>query len=234
MRRVTAFDDRENMSRNVSIVIKTVFLMAVIFVGSERYARSDQPVNLSAALNADQAHPLEDMTLGADSAPVTIIEYGSMTCVHCSAFHRDVFPKLKSSFIESGKVRFVFREFPLDIKAAAGSMVARCVADGNPQRYFAMVDVLFRMQDEWAFKKSSDGLISLAKQAALSEDDFKKCLTNNDMLADIKQTRQYAADKLGVDSTPTFFINGVRYEGEMTPDDLEATINTQLNSNLTK
>src|SRR3981189_3941748 len=100
---------------------------------------------------SDVAKPvsLPDMALGPANASVTITEYASMTCPHCAAFTETVFPKIKSAFIDSGKIRFVFREFPLDIKAAAGSMLARCIAKEDAEKYFPVVDMLFRQQMEW-------------------------------------------------------------------------------------
>ena len=100
---------------------------------------------------SDVAKPvsLPDMALGPDNAAVTITEFASMTCPHCAAFNAEVFPKLKSEFIDTGKIRYIFREFPLDIKAAAGSMLARCVGKDDPNKYFAVVDILFKTQESW-------------------------------------------------------------------------------------
>src|SRR3982750_2974599 len=106
---------------------------------------------------ADVAKPvsLPDMALGPADAPVTITEFASMTCPHCAAFAETVFPKIKSEYIDSGKIRYVFREFPLDIKAAAGSMLARCIAKDDAGKYFAVIDMLFKQQNEWVLKKTA-------------------------------------------------------------------------------
>ena len=120
---------------------------------------------------ADVAKPvsLPDMALGPANAPVTITEYASMTCPHCAAFNAEVFPKIKSTYIDTGKVRYVFREFPLDIKAAAGSMLARCIAKDDAGKYFAVVDMLFKQQSDWVMKNTTETLTRIGKQAGLSE-----------------------------------------------------------------
>src|ERR1700750_3489075 len=119
---------------------------------------------------ADVAKPvsLPDMALGPANATVTITEFASMTCPHCAAFTEKVFPKIKSEYIDSGKIRFVFREFPLDIKAAAGSMLARCIAKDDAPKYFAVIDLLFRQQNEWVLKNTTETLTRIGTQAGLS------------------------------------------------------------------
>lgn len=111
--------------------------------------------------------PLGDKSLGNEKAPVTIIEYASMTCSHCANFHATVYPVLKKKYIDTGKVRFIFREFPLDAVATAAFMLARCAP---PDKYFAMIDVLFEQQKNWAFtKENAKGLLAIAKQAGFSQ-----------------------------------------------------------------
>src|SRR5437899_6207060 len=126
----------------------------------------------------DVAKPvsLPDMAIGPANATVTITEFASMTCPHCAAFNEKVFPKIKSEFIDSGKIRFVFREFPLDVKAAAGSMLARCIARDDAGKYFAVVDLLFRQQEAWALKNTAETLIRIGKQAGLSQQQVEECL----------------------------------------------------------
>jgi protein-disulfide isomerase len=174
------------------------------------------------------ASPLGDMILGSANAPVTIVEYASMSCTHCAAFHDQVYPKLRARYIDAGKVRLVFREFPLDITAAAGSMLARCLARDDAQKYFSAVDVLFRLQNEWAFGNTPDALKRVARQMGLGELEFQSCLANEDLLKAIKLTREDAIAKLNVKSTPTFFVNGVRLEGEATLEELSSAIEPQL------
>ena len=116
-----------------------------------------------------QPVPLGDVVLGAANAPVTIVEYASMSCDHCAEFHRTIYPKLKSEYVDTNKVRFIFREFPLDTKAAAGSMLARCIGKGDSKKYHAVVDILFATQNEWVRKDTSEQLRRIGKQAGMSD-----------------------------------------------------------------
>ena len=157
---------------------------------------------------------LPDMALGPKDAPVTIIEYASMTCPHCAAFNEQVFPKIKSEYIDTGKVRYIFREFPLDIKAAAGSMLSRCIAKDDAPKYFAVIDMLFRQQNDWVVKNTTETLTRIGKQAGLTQQQVEACLKDQALLDKIAADQKYASDVLKVDSTPTFFINGEKIKGE--------------------
>jgi protein-disulfide isomerase len=181
---------------------------------------------------ADVAKPvsLPDMALGPKDASVTIVEYASMTCPHCARFNEEVFPKIKSEFIDTGKVRYVFREFPLDIKAAAGSMLARCIAKDDPGKYFTVTDLLFKRQNDWVGPKTSEVLKQIGKQAGLSEKNVDDCLKDQALLDKIGADQKYANDVLKVNSTPTFFINGEMVKGETSIEDFEKKINPLLKS----
>jgi protein-disulfide isomerase len=177
-----------------------------------------------------QPGPLGDMALGAENAPVTIIEYASMTCGHCADFHAKTYPKLKERYIDTGKVRFIFREFPLDPLAAGAFMLARCAGKDDQGRYFALVETLFHQQKQWAVQRPIEPLKAIAKQAGFSEQAFEQCLANQQVLNGIEQVRQRAAEKLGVNSTPTFFINGKIQRGAISIEDLEKQIEPYLKS----
>ena len=151
-----------------------------------------------------------------------------MTCPHCAAFNADVFPKIKSEFIDTGKVRYVFREFPLDIKAAAGSMLSRCIANGDAGKYFAVTDLLFRSQGDWVMKNTTETLTRIGKQAGLSQPQVEACLKDQSLLDKIAADQKYASDVLKVDSTPTFFINGEKIKGETSFDEFAKRINAVL------
>src|SRR6185437_17132749 len=127
---------------------------------------------------ADVAKPvsLPDMALGPADAKVTITEFASMTCPHCAAFNAETYPKIKAAYIDTGKVRYIFREFPLDIKAAAGSMLSRCIANGDATKYFAVTDLLFRSQGEWVMKNTTETLTRIGKQAGMSQPQVEACL----------------------------------------------------------
>jgi len=156
--------------------------------------------------------PLPDLVLGNADAPITVVEYASMTCGHCAHFHSTVFPTLKEKYVDTGKVRFIMREFPLDNLAAAASMLARCAGDGKT---FPLISVLFAKQDDWAFVKGDPRpeLLKFAKQAGFTQESFEKCLTDQKLLDDIAAIRSRAAETFGVNATPTFFVNGKKLNG---------------------
>jgi protein-disulfide isomerase len=171
---------------------------------------------------------LPDMVMGSEKAPVTIIEYSSMTCPHCAHFQETTFPELKKRYIDTGKVRFISREFPLDRLAAAAFMLARCAGQLDSTKYFAMVDTLFRQQDTWAVEHPLPPLLKIAKQAGFTEDSFNKCLDDGELLKNISAVRQRAIDKFKVGSTPTFFINGTAHEGALSIDEMAKIIDPLL------
>jgi protein-disulfide isomerase len=164
---------------------------------------------------------LPDMSLGSQDAPNVIVEYASMTCPHCAQFDKVVFPELKTKYIDTGKARLIFREFPLDGLAARASMLARCA---GPDRYFPMIDVMFQTQSTWVVEgpEALDHLLQLARQAGFSKEKFDACLADKDLFKKIVDERQRANDKFQVDSTPTFFVNGKRVSGEHQLKDFEA------------
>ena len=181
---------------------------------------------------SDVAKPvsLPDMALGPANASVTITEFASMTCPHCSAFNETVFPKIKAAYIDSGKVRYVFLEFPLDIKAAAGSMLARCIAKDDSGKYFAVIDMLFKQQNDWVLKDTTATLTRIGKQAGLSQQAVEDCLKDQALLDKIAADQKYAAEVLKVDSTPTFFVNGEKIKGEASFDEFDKRIKSLLKS----
>ena len=165
------------------------------------------------------AGALPDLWLGSKDAPVTMIEYASMTCTHCAAFHAETYPTLKSKYIDTGKVRFTMREFPLDPLATAGFMLARCA--GADKRY-AIIDLLFAQQKNWAFvDKPVEALAGTVKQAGISQADFETCLKNQQLYDQVNQVRDSAAKQFKVEATPTFFINGEKHPGELSVEELD-------------
>jgi len=170
---------------------------------------------------------LPDMALGTAKAPVTIVEYASMTCPHCAAFEQNVFPMLKSKYMDTGKVRFVFREFPLDIKAAAASMLARCIAGDDAGKFFATIDLLFKQQDQ-LMEQTKDTLKLIGKQGGMDEVAVETCERDQILLDKIKADQAFAFETLKVDATPTFFVNGERLRGAMSFEELEERIKPLL------
>ena len=164
---------------------------------------------------------LPDIVQGAADAPVTIVEYASMTCSHCAAFHHEVYPVLKKNYIDTGKTKFILREFPLDPLAAAAFMLARELGDKRD----AAVDLLFSQQKNWAFiDKPLDGLANVLKQAGLGQEKFEAVLKDKALYENVNKVRDRAAEKFGVNSTPTFFVNGDKYTGEISAADLDKII----------
>jgi protein-disulfide isomerase len=171
---------------------------------------------------------LPDMTMGNDKATVTVIEYASMTCPHCAHFQETTFPEFKKRYIDTGKVHYIFREFPLDNLAAAASMLARCAGKDDKDKYFALIDTLFRQQRQWAVEKPIPPLLAIAKQAGFTEQTFNACLANQQVLDGIENVRQRAVSKFKVQSTPTFFINGTSYPGALSIEDMAKAIDPYL------
>ena len=165
--------------------------------------------------------PLPEKVMGKEDAPVTIVEYASMTCPHCARFHEQTLPDIKQKYIDTGKARLILREFPFDPRAEAAFMLARCSNDN----YFSMVDVLFRQQSNWAaVENAKDALLQIAKLAGFSQESFEACLTDQKLLDDVRAVRQRGEKEFGVDATPTFFINGKKYSGGMSVDEMSAII----------
>lgn len=173
--------------------------------------RKDGPAEVPVdELMKSGAGDLPDLVLGPADAKVTVVEYASMTCGHCAAFATKVFPELKTKYIDSGKIRFVMREFPLDNLAAAVSMLTRCAAG---DKTFPLVETFYQTQSDWAFKQGNPvpRLFEIAKQAGFTQEAFDKCLTDQKLLNSITNGRKRASEVFGVQATPTFFINGKRF-----------------------
>ena len=171
---------------------------------------------------------LPDMVLGDDKAPVTVIEYASLTCSHCAHFQEATFPELKKRYIDTGKVRFITREFPLDSLAAAAFMLARCTGQDDKNKYFALVDTLYRQQRTWAVEKPLAPLFAIAKQAGFTQQTFDACLSNQKILDGIESVRQRASSQFKVESTPTFFINGTKVPGAVSIEEMAKVIDPQV------
>jgi len=170
--------------------------------------------------------PLGEKVIGSADAPVTIIEYSSLTCGHCANFHNTTYLELKKKYIDTGKVRLIFREFPFDTVAAAGFMLARCAPE---DKYFNVLALMFAQQRNWAFTKDPyNALLNLGKQIGFTEDGVKACLTNQEILDGVSEVRDHGAQKLGVDSTPTFFINGEKVSGALSLEEFSKYVDKNL------
>lgn len=174
-----------------------------LMAGTAQAAVDEVPVDKLMARGDD----LADLELGNKDAKVTIIEYMSMTCPACRNFHTAVFPKLKEKYIDSGKVHFIMREFPLDQLAVAASMLARC---SGPERAVPFISVLFKTQPQWRTRNPVPKLMEISKQAGITQAKFEKCLGDEKLLEKLVNHRDKADKEFGVDATPSFFINGKR------------------------
>jgi protein-disulfide isomerase len=211
----------------VAVVAASAMLGSLADIAVANAAEVPKPdgnVDMSAVLKPGS---LPEMVLGKEDAKVTIVEYMSMTCPHCAHFATTTFPEIKKNYIDTGKARFIIREFPFDPRAAAAFMLARCAP---PEQYFPMVEMLFKQQAAWA-ATDVDGraaLLQMAKLAGFTEDSFTKCLTNQKLLDDVNAVRERGAKEFGVNATPTFLINGKRYAGDMSVDTMSALIDGLL------
>ena len=201
-----------------------VSVIAICAIANLPTAALAQRADMVPQADLAEPMPLGDMVLGKDDAPVTIIEYASMTCPHCAHFTVETFPKLKERYIDTGKVKYIFREFPLDPLAAGASMLARC---GDKDKFFSLLELLFSTQNQWAVQNPIEPLFNVVKQAGYSRETFNACLdtraneNSKKILSAIESTRNRAADELKVTSTPTFFINGKRVPGALSIEELE-------------
>jgi protein-disulfide isomerase len=170
---------------------------------------------------------LSDMVLGSANAPVNIIEYASLTCPHCAAFEENVFPMLRARYIDTGKVRFVFRPFPLDIKAAAATVLARCIAGDDAEKFFSAVDTLFKQQNQ-VIAATTQALKQVGKQFGMSEQAVEACIGDQALLDKLSADQNFALETLKVGSTPTFFIDGEKILGAMSFEELDGKIKSLL------
>lgn len=219
-------------ARNLLLIVGAVVVIAAagVFYYVSRPETSAIPQSGQAETASVEelmvAGPLGDKALGDPNAPVTVIEYASMTCSHCAHFHETTFTPFKEKYVDTGKVRFIFREFPFDPVATAAFMLARCAPADS---YFAMVDLLFRQQRNWAFgERPKDDLFNMVKQAGFTQQSFDACLTNQQILDGVNWVKNRAAEQFNVSATPTFFVNGKKLSGALSLEELDQEIEPLL------
>lgn len=196
----------------------------VLFTAAD--ARSPKLVSVVDAAKLAEPGALKDMAYGNGDAPVTIIEYASLSCSHCAEFTIGTLPKIKEKYIDTGKARLIFREFPFDPRATAAAMLARCAPE---VRYFPMLEMFCKQQKQWAYAEDGEAaLFQLAKLAGFTQESFRACLTNQQILNDVRATVERGSQDFGVIGTPTFFINGHKYSGMLTFEEMSAIIDTFL------
>jgi len=164
----------------------------------------------------------DDRILGNPDAPITIVEYASLTCPHCAHFTNEVLPELKKKWIDTGKAKLILRDYPLDEPALRAAMIARCAP---PDRYYAFVDTFFGSQEKWVTARDyRDALARLVKLGGMSREEFDNCLKNTTLENKIVEGRLIASKELDVNSTPTFFINGAKFTGAPTVEEFDKAL----------
>ncbi|NQV46553.1 MAG: DsbA family protein [Rhodospirillaceae bacterium] len=160
-----------------------------------------------------------EMVIGSPDAPVTMIEYASLTCPHCAAFHTETLPKIKKAYVDTGKVRIIYRDFPLGSLAMGAAMLARCSGTKN---YFTMLGALFASQATWARSETPlQALEGIARLSGMTVDDVDSCMNDKALFEHLKNVANEASNSLGVESTPTFFIEGTKVPGNMPFEDFQ-------------
>ncbi len=198
-----------------------LFLAGLAFIGL-----ASTPAQAQTAKLPPLQEILSERVLGKADAPVTIIEYASMTCPHCAAFHAGAYPAIKKEYIETGKVKFIYRDFPLDRLALAAAMMARCAPK---ERYFPVVDIIFRTQQNWA--KVADPAAALSQiglLAGISKDTYQACVGNKDIFDGVMKIRNDGDKKFKVQSTPTFVVNGKRVDGHLPIERFRKVLDAEL------
>jgi protein-disulfide isomerase len=196
--------------------------LASVILGPALPAPAAPPHQMLADAQTALTLTKDDRILGNPDAPITIVEYASLTCPHCAHFANDVLPELKKKWIDTGKAKLVLRDFPLDEPALRAAMIARCAP---PDRYYAYVDTFFAAQEKWVTARDyRDTLARLVKLGGMSKDEFDNCLKNTALENKIVEGRLTASKELDVNSTPTFFINGTKFAGAPTVEDFDKVL----------
>jgi protein-disulfide isomerase len=208
-------------------VAAPVVLAALVWAGCGGDSSSSPTTPTTPAAPATPLPPMSTMlsekVLGSANAPVTMIEYSSLTCSHCGDFHVITFPLLKSTYIDTGRMKFVFRDFPLNEAAIGGSMVARCSGDG----FFSTLDVLFKSQSSWAYSTDfKSGIKNVVAPLGMTSNDVEACLASAELRSGILSIRSGGVQTHAVNATPTFVINGQTIVGALTFAEFSAIINS--------
>ena len=175
----------------------------------------------------DTIEALEEKSLGKPDAPIKMIEFASLTCGHCARFHNEVMPTIKEKYINNGKIFFTYKDFPLDKFALKASIISRCSGNKN---YFSFLDVFYKKQSSWT--RSQDpfkSLLRIAKIGGLKDEEIKVCVGNKSIEDGLLKDRLQSSKKYDITATPTIYLNGKKYTGDLTLEALELKINSLLN-----
>jgi protein-disulfide isomerase len=222
-----------NQNRVIAIAAAVLAAAALGYFGYRTFS-SDSAVIQQAANERPQGAfekelmvpgPLGDMSMGDRNAPLTVIEYASLTCSHCADFEKETFPSFKKDYIDTGKAYYILRDFPFDPVATAAFMLSHCA---GPERYFGFIEVLYQQQAQWAFVDTPmEALKKIARQGGFSDEKFDACMKDQQVFDHVKQVAQ-KGQEFGVRSTPTFFINGEKVEGALPYKEFEAALKKHL------
>ncbi len=225
---------KRNFIRNLLFVVVASFLLAGCSGNGfslQQTPKADPDVvvlddkGLPSKADLMRAGPLGEKWLGKVNAPVTVIEYVSLTCPHCRAFHTTTFPRFKRAYIDTGKVRYIVREFPIGRSAGNASIVTRC---GTSDRTFQLIDLYLKNQAKWVSQEvKTDAIFAVAKRAGLSRAEFDQCMKDQKLIEGLNWVKNRGR-KLGVSGTPTFFVNGQKVRKPLSFDELKALIDPQL------
>ncbi|WP_336278974.1 DsbA family protein [Bartonella sp. CB175] len=209
----------------LSSTIIVILMITVQINTTAALASKPKPVATVDMSKVLQSTKVKDKIEGEENAPVTIVEYASLTCIHCAHFYNNILPAIRKKYIKTGKVRFIFRDFAFDPRATAGFMLAKCVSE---DRYFPLIEVLFQKQQEWAWRQNAlKPLKRIALMAGLTDEGFNACLKNQSILDEVNASFERGKE-LGISATPTFFINGNKYEGAMSVETFSSIIDSFL------
>ena len=183
--------------------------------------------NTSDASIADLADSIKEMTIGKKDAPLTIVEYASLGCSHCAKFHQEIYPALKKDYIDTGKVKLIFRDFPLGTPALAATMIARC---SGPERYFGFVEMFFRSQTQWSHAENPlEALSKVARLGGMPPIDVQACMRNQKLLEYIQLQKKHAYEEDGINATPYFVIGTEKLSGGLPYNQMKIIIERELN-----
>jgi protein-disulfide isomerase len=208
------------------------FLLAACSGAGSESGETANSLPSKAEAKADKLLTASDMVIGAEDAPVTVIEYASVTCPHCAAFHETIFPGIKEKYVDTGKVRFAFREFPTPPQGLSyvGSVLARCAAEkGGSDAYFLIIGTLFKTQKTWIYGEDPRlELVKVAAQAGMDEAAFDACMQRQDLVDLINANVSEAAGKYDIDSTPSFVVDGDKLTPIRSQEDFEEKLDAAL------
>ena len=235
--------------RHISYILGAAVIAAALWFGAREWSDDDQPPIPPVATEQPAPAPaptkkprvapttpagdqgllgimLADRVMGRTDASVTMEEFSSLTCPHCASFHRDTLPKIKTAYIDTGKVKLIFRDYPIGGLAMVAAMLARC---GTPERYFGFLEVLFRGQTSWATSKDPrKELGRVARFAGIGKAEFNACLKNEALFKGIQERAAEARTRFGIESTPTFLIDGKMVIGALPFEDFQTVIEEAL------